>query len=98
MLDFSKKGRVPGEVEMKEVVFVVVAEGVGGDGFVFMAAGLLRVGSGVGADADAHERTHTFVGVDEAARELGHKTFPATAEGHRAAGRWARATFGRDLR
>lgn len=33
--------------------------------------------------ADVHKRTHTFVGVDEAARELGHKTFPATTEGHR---------------
>ena len=48
--------------------------------------------------ADVHKRTHTFVGVDDAARELGHKTFPATTEGHRAAVRWARKTFGRDLR
>ena len=48
--------------------------------------------------ADVHKRTHTFVGVDDAARELGHKTFPATTEGHRAAVRWARATFGRELR
>ena len=48
--------------------------------------------------ADVHKRTHTFVAVDEAARELGHKTFPATTDGHRAAVRWARATFGRDLR
>ena len=48
--------------------------------------------------ADVHKRTHTFVGVDEAARELGHKTFPATTEGHRAAVQWARATFGRELR
>ena len=48
--------------------------------------------------ADVHKRTHTFVGVDEAARELGHKTFPATTDGHRAAVRWARATFGRELR
>ena len=38
--------------------------------------------------ADVHKRTHTFVGVDEAGRELGHKTFPATTEGHRAAVRW----------
>ena len=44
--------------------------------------------------ADVHKRTHTFVGVDEAARQLGHKTFPATTEGHRAAVRWARKTFG----
>ncbi len=48
--------------------------------------------------ADVHKRTHTFVGVDEAARELGHKTFPATTEGHQAAVRWARKTFGAELR
>ena len=48
--------------------------------------------------ADVHKRTHTFVGVDDAARELGHKTFPATTEGHRAAVRWARKTFGTELR
>lgn len=48
--------------------------------------------------ADVHKRTHTFVGVDEAARELGHKTFPATTEGHRAAVRWARKSFGSQLR
>ena len=47
--------------------------------------------------ADVHQRTHTFVGVDEAARQLGHKTFPATTEGHRAAVRWARKTFGHEL-
>jgi transposase len=48
--------------------------------------------------ADVHKRTHTFVGIDEAARELGHRTFPATTEGHRAAVRWARDRFGIDLR
>jgi len=48
--------------------------------------------------ADVHKRTHTFVGVDEVGRELGHKTFPATTEGHRAAVRWARVRFGRELR
>ncbi|HET9870981.1 MAG TPA: IS110 family transposase [Propionibacteriaceae bacterium] len=48
--------------------------------------------------ADVHKRTHTFVGVDAAARELAHKTFPATTDGHRAAVRWARLTFGPDLR
>src|SRR3712207_7479019 len=48
--------------------------------------------------ADVHKRTHTFVGVDEAARKLAHKTFPATTDGHRAAVRWARATFGREVR
>ncbi len=48
--------------------------------------------------ADVHKRTHTFVAVDEAARELGHHTFPATTEGHRAAVRWARKMFGVELR
>ena len=48
--------------------------------------------------ADVHKRTHTFVGVDEAARELGHKTFPATTEGHRAAAQWARERFGVQVR
>jgi len=48
--------------------------------------------------ADVHKRTHTLVGVDEPARELDHKTFPATTDGHRAAVRWARARFGRQLR
>jgi transposase len=48
--------------------------------------------------ADVHKRTHTFVAVDEAARELGHKTFPATTEGHRAAARWVRERFGTDVR
>jgi transposase len=48
--------------------------------------------------ADVHKRTHTFVAVDEAARKLGHQTFPATSEGHRAAVRWARKTFGVELR
>ncbi len=48
--------------------------------------------------ADVHKRSHTFVGVDDAARQLGHKTFPATTDGHRAAVRWARATFGGELR
>lgn len=48
--------------------------------------------------ADVHKRTHTFVAVDEAARELGHKTFPATTEGHRCAVRWARDRFGTELR
>ena len=48
--------------------------------------------------SDVHKRTHTFVGVDEAARELGHKTFPATTPGHQAAARWACEQFGADLR
>lgn len=48
--------------------------------------------------SDVHKQTHTFVGVDEAARELGHKTFPATTAGHQAAIRWARERFGTDVR
>jgi transposase len=47
--------------------------------------------------ADVHKRTHTFVAVDEAARELGHRTFEATTAGHQAAVRWARERFGTDL-
>jgi hypothetical protein len=35
--------------------------------------------------ADVHKRTHTFVAVDQAARELGHRTFEATTAGHQAA-------------
>lgn len=48
--------------------------------------------------SDVHKQTHTFVGVDEAARELGHHTFPATTAGHQAAIRWARERFGTDVR
>ena len=48
--------------------------------------------------ADVHKRTHTFVGIDQAAKTLGHRTFPATTEGHQAAVRWARETFGAELR
>src|SRR5918995_5501676 len=47
--------------------------------------------------ADVHKRTHTFVAVDEAARELGHKTVEATTAGHRAGVRWARERFGVDV-
>ena len=47
--------------------------------------------------ADVHKRTHTFVAVDEAARELGHKTFDANTAGHQAAVRWARERFGAEL-
>jgi len=43
--------------------------------------------------ADVHKQTHTFVAVDEAGRELGHKTFPATTPGHREAVRWVRQRF-----
>jgi transposase len=48
--------------------------------------------------ADVHKRTHTFVAVDEAGRELGHKTFQATTPGHQAAVMWARERFGTGLR
>lgn len=44
--------------------------------------------------ADVHKRTHTFVAVDEVGRELGHKTFEATTQGHQAAVGWARERFG----
>lgn len=47
--------------------------------------------------ADVHKRTHTFVAVDEAGRELGHKTFDAITPGHQAAVRWARERFGIEL-
>lgn len=47
--------------------------------------------------ADVHKRTHTFVAVDEAARELGEKAFAATTEGHQAAVRWARQRFGTEV-
>jgi hypothetical protein len=43
-------------------------------------------------------QTHIFVAVDEAARVLGHKTFPATTAGHQAAIRWAAERFGAALR
>jgi transposase len=48
--------------------------------------------------ADVHKRTHTFVAVDEAGRELGHKAFEATTGGHQAAVMWARERFGTGLR
>lgn len=47
--------------------------------------------------ADVHKRSHTFVAVDQAGRELGHKTFDAVTPGHQAAVRWARERFGEDL-
>ena len=47
--------------------------------------------------ADVHKRSHTFVAVDQAARELGHKVVEATTAGHRAAVRWARERFGVDV-
>lgn len=47
--------------------------------------------------ADVHKRTHTFVAVDQAGRELGHKTFDAITAGHQAAVRWARERFGDEV-
>lgn len=46
---------------------------------------------------DVHKRTHTFVAVDQAGRELGHKTFDADSTGHRKAVAWARERFGTEL-
>lgn len=48
--------------------------------------------------ADVHKRTHTFVAVDQAGRELGHKTFEANSTGHHQAVSWARQRFGSELR
>jgi transposase len=47
--------------------------------------------------ADVHKRTHTFVGVDEAGRELGQLTVAADSKGHGKAIRWARERFGPEL-
>ena len=46
---------------------------------------------------DAHKRSHTMVAVDAGGRKLGVKTVAATTEGHFAALRWARDTYGTDL-
>jgi len=48
--------------------------------------------------ADVHKRSHTFVAVDQAGRQLGQITVAATTEGHRKAMRWAWKTFGVELR
>jgi transposase len=48
--------------------------------------------------ADVHKRTHTFVAVDQAGRQLGQITVAATEAGHRKAMRWARELSGIDLR
>lgn len=47
--------------------------------------------------ADVHKRTHTFVAVDQAGRELGHRTFDADSHGHHKAISWARERFGTEL-
>ena len=48
--------------------------------------------------ADVHQRTHTFVAVDEVGRELGHTTFDTTTLGHRGAVRRVRERFGAEAR
>ncbi len=40
--------------------------------------------------ADTHKRSHTVVAIDDAGRELGQKTVPATPAGHRQLVAWAR--------
>jgi transposase len=47
--------------------------------------------------ADVHKRTHTFVAVDEAGRQLGELTVAADSKGHGKAVRWARERFGSEL-
>ena len=47
--------------------------------------------------ADVHKRTHTFVAVDPAGRQLGQVTVAATTEGHRKAMKWAWRLFGVEL-
>jgi len=47
--------------------------------------------------ADVHKRSHTFVAVDEAGRQLGQLTVKAVPKGHDRAARWAQAEFGTDL-
>ena len=48
--------------------------------------------------ADVHKRTHTFVAIDRAGRQLGQITVAATEKGHRKAMRWAWRLFGVELR
>jgi transposase len=46
---------------------------------------------------DVHERSHTFVAVDAAGRQLGQLTTSADGKGHDKAVRWAIERFGEDL-
>ncbi len=46
---------------------------------------------------DAHKATHTCVAIDSTGRIIGEKTVPATTDGHNAALRWARRSFGAEL-
>ncbi len=47
--------------------------------------------------ADVHKWTHTFVAVDQAGRELGHRTVGAHSAGHQQVVAWARERFGVDV-
>ncbi|MEZ0338779.1 IS110 family transposase [Mycobacterium sp. pV006] len=47
--------------------------------------------------ADVHKRTHTFVAVNDAGRELAEKTVQAITVGHAEAVMWAREQFGGDV-
>jgi transposase len=47
--------------------------------------------------SDVHKRSHTFVAVDQAGRELAGITVRATPEGHDKAIRWAQERFGGEL-
>ena len=47
--------------------------------------------------ADVHKRTHTFVAVDPAGRQLGQLTVKADPKGHSKAVRWAQAEFDGEL-
>jgi transposase len=44
--------------------------------------------------ADVHKRSHTFVAVDEAGRQLGQLTVRADCKGHDKAIRWAQRGWG----
>lgn len=46
---------------------------------------------------DVHERSHTFVAVDAAGRQVGQLTTSADGKGHDKAVRWAIERFGEDL-
>lgn len=43
--------------------------------------------------ADVHKRTHTFVAVDQAGKQVGQLTVAATTKSHHRALAWARKAF-----
>ncbi|MGN6751763.1 MAG: IS110 family transposase [Intrasporangium sp.] len=47
--------------------------------------------------ADVHERTHTFVAVDQVGKQVGQLTVAATSTGHLKALGWARREFSEEL-